>query len=108
MCNWSDGAAGGDTNLASGAVGMAAVMEEEREADQAARQGQQVLLLPKKRFVRKLSCDRQACSAQAGMIIHSVQSAKDCAFVGGLSCAGLIVCLLSCFVYASLMFSIPQ
>ena len=34
--------AGGDADLASGAVGMAAAMEEEREAEQAARQGQQV------------------------------------------------------------------
>lgn len=33
---------GGDADLASGAVGMAAAMEEEREAEQAARQGQQV------------------------------------------------------------------
>lgn len=36
------GSAGGDADLASGAVGMAAAMEEEREAEQAARQGQQV------------------------------------------------------------------
>ncbi|KAL3162158.1 hypothetical protein ABBQ32_009866 [Trebouxia sp. C0010 RCD-2024] len=33
---------GGDADLAAGAVGMAAAMEEEREAEQAARQGQQV------------------------------------------------------------------
>ncbi|DBB00478.1 hypothetical protein WJX82_000952 [Trebouxia sp. C0006] len=33
---------GGDADLALGAVGMAAAMEEEREAEQAARQGQQV------------------------------------------------------------------
>lgn len=37
------GDAGGDADLAAGAVGMAAAMEEEREAEQAARQGQQVL-----------------------------------------------------------------
>lgn len=36
--------AGGDGDLASGAVGMAAAMEEEREAEQAARQGQQVCM----------------------------------------------------------------
>ena len=37
------GDTGGDADLAAGAVGMAAAMEEEREAEQAARQGQQVL-----------------------------------------------------------------
>ena len=35
---------GGNEQLGSGAVGMAAAMEEEREATEAARQGQQVLI----------------------------------------------------------------
>ena len=37
------GVVGGDADLAAGAVGMAAAMEEDQEAEQAARQGQQVL-----------------------------------------------------------------
>ena len=37
-------AVGGAAELASGQVGMAAAMEEEREAQQAAREGQQVEL----------------------------------------------------------------